>query len=97
MARTDVVPLYFARLRPELVAMMKDSTPSPVVGVRNSDDAIQQAWPGLERSDAPRHFLFVMKSSPASKALLSIAHRDRCGSRTIIYTSAHRARPRAWC
>jgi len=49
-----VVPLYFRQAPAELIAMMKDSTPSLVccsdAALR---DGIRQAWPG-----APQHHLF---------------------------------------
>ncbi len=49
-----VVPLYFRQAPAELVAMMKDSTPSLVCcGDAALRSGIHQAWP-----DAPAHFLF---------------------------------------
>src|SRR5271154_7122423 len=49
-----VVPLYSRQAPSELVAMMKDSTPSLVCcGDSKLRDGILQAWPG-----APTHFLF---------------------------------------
>ncbi|HKF01811.1 MAG TPA: AMP-binding protein [Candidatus Sulfotelmatobacter sp.] len=49
-----VVPLYFRQAPAELVAMMKDSTPSLVCcGDAGLRSGIQQAWP-----EAPQHFLF---------------------------------------
>src|SRR5271169_6323852 len=49
-----VVPLYSRQAPAELVAMMKDSTPSLVCcGDSKLRDGILQAWPG-----APTHFLF---------------------------------------
>src|SRR5579859_6329949 len=49
-----VVPLYFRQAPAELVAMMKDSTPTLVCcGDETLRDGIQQNWPG-----APPHFLF---------------------------------------
>ena len=49
-----VVPLYFRQAPGELVAMMKDSTPSLVCcGEPSLRNGILQNWP-----DAPPHFLF---------------------------------------
>src|ERR1041384_4865403 len=50
-----VVPLYFRQAPAELVAMMKDSTPSLICcGDATLRLGIQQVW-----ADAPPHFLFV--------------------------------------
>src|SRR5215475_5668033 len=49
-----VVPLYFRQAPPELVAIMKDSSPSLVCcGDAPLRDGIQQTW-----ADAPPHYLF---------------------------------------
>src|SRR5499427_305890 len=49
-----VIPLYFRQAPAELVAMMKDSTPSLVCcGDAGLRSGIQQAWP-----EGPPHFLF---------------------------------------
>src|SRR5579862_2027355 len=49
-----VVPLYFRQAPAELIALVKDSTPSLVCcGDASLRDGVQQAWPG-----APAHVLF---------------------------------------
>src|ERR1700723_4493477 len=54
-----VVPLYFRQSPTELVAMMKDSTPSLVCcGDAMLRDGIQQNWLGGDGVEAPPHFLF---------------------------------------
>jgi len=51
-----VVPLYFRQAPAELVAMIKDSTPSLVCcGDATLRDGIRQNWPGAD--GAPPHFL----------------------------------------
>jgi len=78
-----VVPLYFRQAPAELVAMMKDSTPSLVCcGDAGLRSGIQQAWP-----EAPRHFLFdEIFAGVEGLALDRPQVRDE-DPVTIIYTS----------
>lgn len=83
-----VVPLYSRQAPAELVAMMKDSTPSLICcGEPKLRDGIQQSWP-----DAPPHFLFDEIFSSAERATPDQSQtRDSEVSGenpvTIIYTS----------
>src|SRR5215469_13108920 len=78
-----VVPLYFRQAPAELVAMMKDSTPSLVCCSEASlRSGIQQAWP-----EAPPHFLFdEIFAGVEGLALDRPQVRDE-DPVTIIYTS----------
>jgi long-chain acyl-CoA synthetase len=78
-----VVPLYFRQAPAELVAMMKDSTPSVVCcGDTALQSGIQQTWP-----EAPRHFLFdEIFAGVEGLALDRPQVRDE-DPVTIIYTS----------
>jgi long-chain acyl-CoA synthetase len=54
-----VVPLYFRQAPAELVAMIKDSTPSLVCcGDATLRDGILQNWTSISQTEAPPHFLF---------------------------------------
>lgn len=78
-----VVPLYFRQAPAELVAMMKDSTPSLVCcGDAALRDAIQQNWPA-----APPHFLFDDIFAEKSEAALGPPRISNSDPVTIIYTS----------
>jgi long-chain acyl-CoA synthetase len=78
-----VVPLYSRQAPSDLVAMMKDSTPSLVccgdVALR---DGIQQSWP-----EAPRLFLFDEIFSGAEGITLDRPQVRDSDPVTIIYTS----------
>jgi len=79
-----VVPLYARQAPAELVAMMKDCSPSLLAcGDQSLADAIVAEWP-----DAPPHFCFDKVFTPERPALgdasLSLAEEDVV---TIIYTS----------
>jgi long-chain acyl-CoA synthetase len=78
-----VVPLYFRQAPAELVAMMKDSTPSLVccgdVALRHG---ILQAWPG-----APPHFLFDEIFAGVEGVQLDRPQVRDADPVTIIYTS----------
>jgi long-chain acyl-CoA synthetase len=78
-----VVPLYSRQAPTELVAMMKDSTPSLVCG---SDatlrDGILKAWP-----DAPSHFLFDEIFANTDDVRLDRPQIRDADPVTIIYTS----------
>jgi long-chain acyl-CoA synthetase len=78
-----VVPLYFRQAPAELVAMMKDSTPSLVCcGDAALRDGIQNAWPG-----APPHFLFDEIFADAGTAEPSNPQTSDADPVAIIYTS----------
>jgi long-chain acyl-CoA synthetase len=78
-----VVPLYFRQAPAELVAMMKDSTPSLVCcGDATLRDGILKAWP-----EAPRHFLFDEIFGGETKSQVDPPRVDEVDSVTIIYTS----------
>src|SRR5579864_5194128 len=78
-----VVPLYFRQAPAELVAMMKDSTPSLVCcGDETLRDGIQQNWPG-----APPHFLFDEIFAGAEGIALDRPQVVDSDAVTIIYTS----------
>jgi long-chain acyl-CoA synthetase len=83
-----VVPLYFRQSPTELVAMIKDSTPSLVCcGDSMLRDGIQQNWPGGDGFEAPPHFLFEEIFAGVEEIALG---RPRLGDGdpvTIIYTS----------
>jgi long-chain acyl-CoA synthetase len=83
-----VVPLYFRQAPLELVAMMKDSTPSLVCcGDAALRDSILQNWPGTGGPEAPRHFLFDEIFSGAEGVSLDRPQVRDEDPVTIIYTS----------
>ena len=78
-----VVPLYFRQAPAELVAMMKDSTPSLVCcGDATLRDRIQQNWTG-----APPHFLFDEIVASVEGIALDRPQVVDADAVTIIYTS----------
>src|SRR5579864_4739125 len=78
-----VVPLYFRQAPAELVAMMKDSTPSLVCcGDQTLRDGIQQNWPA-----APPLFLFDEIFAGAERIALDRPQVVDADAVTIIYTS----------
>src|SRR5271166_1280208 len=78
-----VVPLYFRQAPAELVAMMKDSTPSLVCcGDATLRSGIQQAW-----SDAPPHLLFDEIFAGVDGVALDRPQVRDEDPVTIIYTS----------
>ncbi len=78
-----VVPLYFRQAPAELVAMMKDSTPSLICcGDAALRDGIQKAWP-----EAPPHFLFDDIFAGAEGVQLDRPQVRDADPVTIIYTS----------
>src|SRR5580693_10194087 len=78
-----VVPLYFRQAPAELVAMMKDSTPSLVCcGEAALCDGIQQNW-----SAAPPHFLFDEIFAGVDGVTLDRPQVRDEDPVTIIYTS----------
>jgi len=78
-----VVPLYFRQAPAELVAMMKDSTPSLVCcGEAALCDGIQQNW-----SAAPPHFLFDEIFAGVEGTVLDRPQVRDEDPVTIIYTS----------
>ncbi len=84
-----VVPLYFRQAPAELVAMMKDSTPSLVCcGDATLRDGIQQNGSGRNWSGAPPHFLFDEIFAGVEEIALGTGRRVRDADPvTIIYTS----------
>jgi len=83
-----VVPLYFRQAVAELVAMMKDSTPSLVCcGDATLRDGIKQAWPGGNGQDAPPHFLFDEIFAGIEGITLDRPQVRDTDPVTIIYTS----------
>lgn len=78
-----VVPLYFRQAPAELVAIMKDSTPSLVCcGDASLHAGIQQGWP-----DAPAHFLFDEIFAGVEGISLDRPQIRNEDPVTIIYTS----------
>jgi long-chain acyl-CoA synthetase len=78
-----VVPLYFRQAPAELVAMMKDSTPSLVCcGDAALRNGIQQQWAG-----APPHFPFDEIFAGVADFQLDPPQVTDSGPVTIIYTS----------
>ena len=79
-----VVPLYFRQAPAELVALMKDSTPSLVCcGDGALRDGIHKIWP-----EAPPHFLFEEIFSGGKGMQLDPLQVRDADPVTIIYTSA---------
>jgi long-chain acyl-CoA synthetase len=77
------VPLYSRQAPAELVAMMKDCTPSLVCcGDAAMRDRIQQIWP-----DAPRHFVFDEIFAGVEGVALERLQVGSDDPVTIIYTS----------
>ena len=77
------VPLYSRQAPAELVAMMKDCTPSLVCcGDAGLHDRIQQIWP-----DAPQHFLFDGIFAGVEGVALERLQVGSDDPVTIIYTS----------
>jgi long-chain acyl-CoA synthetase len=78
-----VVPLYSRQAAPELIAMMKDSTPSLVCcGDAALRDGIQKEWPG-----APPHFLFDEIFTAVEGVSPGLPQVHSADPVTIIYTS----------
>jgi long-chain acyl-CoA synthetase len=78
-----VVPLYFRQAPAELVAMMKDSTPSLICcGDTTLRDGILKSWP-----DAPAHFLFDEIFGCNEEKQLDRLQVHDADPVTIIYTS----------
>jgi long-chain acyl-CoA synthetase len=83
-----VVPLYFRQAPAELVAMMKDSTPSLVCcGDATLRDGILQNWPGAGGPEASRHFLLDESFSGVEGVSLDRPQVRDEDPVTIIYTS----------
>src|SRR5579864_1206543 len=78
-----VVPLYFRQAPAELIALVKDSTPSLVCcGDASLRDGVQQAWPG-----APAHVLFDEVFAGGEGVSLDRPQVRDADPVTIIYTS----------
>ena len=83
-----VVPLYFRQAPAELVAMMKDSTPSLVCcGDASLWDGIRKNWPGPNGPEAPPHFLFDEIFAGVDGIALDRPQVRDADPVTIIYTS----------
>lgn len=83
-----VVPLYFRQAPAELVAMMKDSTPSLVCcGDATLRDGIRENWPGANGPEAPPHFLFDEIFAGVEAIALDRPQVRDADPVTIIYTS----------
>jgi long-chain acyl-CoA synthetase len=83
-----VVPLYSRQAPSELVAMMKDSTPSLVCcGDATLRDGIQQNWPEGNGPEAPPHFLFDEIFAGVEGITLDHPQVRDADPVTIIYTS----------
>jgi long-chain acyl-CoA synthetase len=79
-----VVPLYARQAANELIAMMKDCSPSIIAcGEKSLADAILEEWP-----EAPPHFcfenVFTATREPVENPVLAVTAEDVV---TIIYTS----------
>jgi len=86
-----VVPLYFRQAPAELVAMMKDSTPSLVCcGDRALRDGIQKTWPEAP----PQHVLFDEIFAGAESVELDRPQVRDADPVTIIYTSGTSGEPK---
>jgi long-chain acyl-CoA synthetase len=83
-----VVPLYFRQAPAELIAMMKDSTPSLLccgdVALR---DAIHQNWPATNKAEMPPQFLFDEIFAGVDGVALDRPQVRDADPVTIIYTS----------
>jgi long-chain acyl-CoA synthetase len=83
-----VVPLYSRQAPSELVAMMRDSTPSLVCcGDATLRDGIQQNWPEGNSPEAPSHFLFDEIFAGVEGVTLDHPQVGDADPVTIIYTS----------
>lgn len=83
-----VVPLYFRQSPAELVAMIKDSTPSLVCcGDATLRDGILQNWASVSPTEAPPHFLFDEIFAGADGLALERPQVLDGDPVTIIYTS----------
>jgi len=83
-----VVPLYFRQAPAELIAMMRDSTPSLVCcGDATLRDGIQKNWLGLNEPEAPPHFLFDEIFAGADGIALDRLQVREADPVIIIYTS----------
>jgi len=83
-----VVPLYFRQAPAELVAMIKDSTPSLVCcGDAALRDGILQNWAIANQTEAPPHFLFDEIFAGVDGVDLDRPQVLAADSVTIIYTS----------
>jgi len=83
-----VVPLYSRQAPSELVAMIKDSTPSLVCcGDATLRDGIQQNWPAGNGLEAPPHILFDEIFAGVEGVTLDRPQVRDADPVTIIYTS----------
>lgn len=83
-----VVPLYFRQAPAELVAMIKDSTPSLVCcGDATLREGIQQNWAGVNQPEAPPDFLFDEIFAGIEGIELDRPQVQDADPVTIIYTS----------
>jgi long-chain acyl-CoA synthetase len=83
-----VVPLYFRQAPAELIAMMKDSTPSLLCcGDIALREAIQQNWPTSKKEEMPPQFLFDEIFTGVDGVALDRPQVRDADPVTIIYTS----------
>src|SRR5271169_6401330 len=83
-----VVPLYFRQAPAELVAMMKDSTPSLLCcGDAKLRDGILQNWASSGGPEGPPHFLFEEIFAGAEGVALDRPQVRDEDAVTVIYTS----------
>jgi long-chain acyl-CoA synthetase len=80
-----VVPLYARQAPAELVAMMKDCSPSVIAcGDQSLADAIMKEWPEAPPPAFCFEKVFTSSRGPVENPVLTVADRDVV---TIIYTS----------
>lgn len=83
-----VVPLYFRQAPIELVALIKDSTPSLVCcGDASLRDGIHRNWTGMNEPAPPTHFLFDEIFKGVEGITLDCPRLVDSDAVTIIYTS----------
>jgi long-chain acyl-CoA synthetase len=83
-----VVPLYSRQAPAELVAMIKDSTPSLVCcGDATLRGGIQQNWPAGNAPEAPQYFIFDQIFAGVEGITLDPPQPHDADPATIIYTS----------